>query len=260
MKKRLLAILLCLLVLATTSCEQKRDQVKKMKKQLLIYCGITMIKPMMEIKAVIEKEYNCEILITKGGSGNLLKSLKMNKIGDLYLPGSDSYIKKCKEEKLVSETAFVGYNKAAIMVAKGNPKKISSDLNNLKSKKYTVVIGNPESGSIGKETKKILTKKKIFDEVISNSAILTTDSKKLFQVLKNNEADLVINWYAVSTWKEQRDFVTAIEIDEKYASKNKLVIGLLKYSKHPEIAKEFMKYAKSSAGKAIFNKYGLGDM
>ncbi len=252
-KKKIISILMILLFLIT-SCNRKAHK----QKELLIYCGITMIKPIMEIKSIIEKEYDCNILITKGGSGNLLTSLELNKIGDLYLPGSDSYIKKCWEQDLISDTVFVGYNRASIMVQKGNPKNITSDLNNFINKDYAVVIGNPESGSIGKETKRILTKKGIFEEVSNNALQLTTDSKKLFQVLKDKKADLVINWYSTSKWEEHKDYVTAIKIDEKYAEKKKLVIGLLKTSKHLEIAKRFMALARSKEGKEIFRKYGFG--
>ena len=236
-------------------CESKK--LEKSKKELLIYCGTTMMKPMMEIKKIIEKQEDCKIIITKGGSGNLLKALKISKLGDLYLPGCDSYIKKCKEENLVTDTVFVGYNQAAIMVQKGNPKNISGNLANFTNKNLFVVIGNPESGSIGKETQKILQKKGIFEDALKNARLLTTDSKKLFQVLKDKEADLVINWYAVSTWKEHKTAVTSIKIEEKYAEKKKLVIGLLKSSKYPKIARKFMDYASGEKGSKIFSKYGL---
>ena len=236
-----------------------RDESELQKKELLIYCGITMIKPMTEIKSIIETQENCKITITKGGSGNLLKALKLSGIGDLYLPGSDSYIKKCDEENLITDSILVGYNQAAIMVQKDNPKNISPDLENFTNKSLFVVIGNPDSGSIGKETKKILQGKGIFDSVLNNARIITVDSKNLFQLLKNGEADLVINWYAVSVWDEHKDDVTAIKIDEKYAEKKKLVIGLLKTSKYPEIAKKLMDYAAGENGKLIFAKYGLGE-
>ncbi len=145
------------------------------------------------------------------------------------------------------------------MVQKGNPKNITADLNNLIKKDLLVVLGNPDSGSIGKETKKILSSKGIFDEAMQNVSILTTDSKKLFQVLKEKQADLVINWFAISTWEGQKEFVTAIPINEEFAKKKKLVIGLLKSSKFPTIAKDFMEFAESAKGKAIFKKYGLGE-
>ena len=248
-------IILIIFLFIFFGCDSQK--LEKPKKELLIYCGTTMMKPMMEIKGIIEKQENCKIIISNGGSGNLLKSLKFSKIGDLYLPGCDSYIQKCKKENLVTDTVFVGYNQAAIMVQKNNPKNISNNLANFTNKNLFVVIGNPDSGSIGKETKRILQKKGIFKAALENANLLATDSKKLFQVLKDKEADLVINWYAVSTWKEHKSAITSIKIEEKYTEKKKLVIGLLKTSKHPEIAKKIMDYASGEKGNKIFSKYGL---
>lgn len=39
-----------------------------------------------------------------------------------------------------------------------------------------------------------------------------------------------------------------------YASKKKLVLGLLETSKYPDIAKKFMELAGSEQGQEIFNK------
>ncbi len=129
------------------------------KKEILIYCGITMILPMQEIARIIEKEQDCVIKITKGGSGNLLSGIKANQMGDLYLPGSDSYMETAITDGLVVETVLVGYNQAALIVPKGNPKKITPDPANLANEQYAAVIANPKSGSIGRQTKKILEKR-----------------------------------------------------------------------------------------------------
>ena len=230
------------------------------KKELLIYCGITMIKPMSDIARIIEKQENCTIIITKGGSGNLFRSIKANNVGDLYLPGSDFYIKKCLKEDIVTDTVFVGHNKAAIMVQKGNPKRITSDLNNFMKKDYYTVICNPDSGSIGKETKKIFEKRGIYKDVLDNVHELTTDSKDLILVLKDKKADLVINWYATSQWPENEPYIDVLLISDDFAEKKKLVLGLLKTSKYPEIARAFMMYAASGKGRELFKKYGLYDV
>ena len=252
-----LTLLLILGLFVMSGCQQQKVE---QKKEILIYCGITMIKPMTEIAGIIEQKYDCKVLITKGGSGNLLKSIKANKIGDLYLPGSGSYIQACLEQGLVTDTVHVGFNKAAMMVQKGNPKNIPGNLDSMADKSYYVVIGNPESGSIGRETEKILTKKGIFTQVADNVQMMTTDSKDLVRVLKDKEADLVINWYATSTWLENSGSLSVLPISDKYAGKKKLIIGLLRFSRYPEISKAFMEYASSAEGKAIFNKYGLYDV
>ena len=227
------------------------------EKELLIHCGSTMAKPMFEIAKIIEEQENCKILITTGGSGNLYKSIVTSKIGDLYLPGSKKYIDDGIEEKIITEEIFIGRNKVAIMVQKGNPKNIGANFESLINKDYRVVIGNPKSGSIGKETQKILEKIGIFDEVKNKAEYLTTDSKDLILALKNDEADIIINWYAISTWEENKDYVDVLDYDNESITVKELHLGLLVYSRHPEIAKKFMEYASSDKGIAIFKKYGL---
>lgn len=248
--------LFALVLVLSTSCFGVAGEQNKIN----IYCGITMLKPMVEIAKIIEKKNGCKINFAKGGSGKLMKGLLKNKNGDLFLPGSDSYIMTLEKENpgLVVNKGHVGYNKAAIFVKKGNPKNISNDLNNLLSEEFRVIIGSAEKGSIGKETKKILTKKGIYDDVVKKSKV-TLDSSSLLNAIKADKADTTINWYAVSTWPENSNIVEAIAIDEQYAKKKKLVLALLKDSKNPELAQEFLNYAVSAEGKEIFSKYGLGE-
>jgi len=261
MQKNISLVLVILAVLLLTGYSLKSSIFKQSRptaqKELLIFCGATMIQPMSEIASIIEQQEQVRISFIKGGSGNLLKSIRFNQVGDLYLPGSDSYIEQAREEGLIIESVHVGYNKAAMMVQKGNPRAIKAELSALTNNSYYVVIGNPNSGSIGKETKKILTAAKIFDEVLDNTKEMTTDSKRLIDVLKKGEADLVINWFATSSWAENKEYVDALSIDEKFAKKKRLVLGLLSSSKYPEIARKLMAYAGSEEGRRIFDQYGL---
>ncbi len=229
------------------------------QEELLIYCGITMIRPMTRIAQIIEQQKNCKITITKGGSGNLLKAIVHNQAGDLYLPGSERYYETINEKYpgLVTKTQFVGHNRAALMVHKGNPLHFTNDLSVLTDSRYGVVIGNPDSGSIGRETRNILEKKGIFEDVVKNALSLTTDSKDLVKAIKNREADIVINWYAVSTWDHNPEIMDVIDIAPEYAQTKKLILGLLKYSRYPDIAEEFMAYAGSEKGRELFRIYGL---
>ncbi len=229
------------------------------QRELLIYCGITMSRPMTEIADIFEEKEDIKVFIIKGGSGNLLRSIEINGVGDLYLPGSDGYIKSAQEKGLIVDTNLVGHNRAVLMVQKGNPSNISANLENLTNPDYYVVIGNSESGSIGKETRRILKKEGIYEEVLQNTHELTTDSKDLVSALVERRADIVINWYAVSTWDENANYMDVIPIGTELAPPQKLILATLKTAKEPELAKFFMEYAVSDEGQAIFEKYGFGN-
>lgn len=227
--------------------------------QLLIYCGITMIRPMAEIATLLEQQQPCKITITKGGSGDMLRSMLLNQQGDLYLPGSSRYFSQLDQQHpgLIVERVRVGENRAVMMVQKGNPRRIPATLYALTSPDHAVVIGNPDSGSVGRISRRILERCGIYEQVIKNAVYLTTDSKDIIKALLHGEADIAINWYAAATWDNNARHIDTIAIDERYAEPQELVLGLLKYSKNTALARQFMALAVSAEGQQIFKRYGL---
>ena len=251
-----------IIVLSLNSCthdsSQKSEESIEDVKTILVHCGVTMVKPITEIAKIIEEQEKCKVLIAKGASGNLYQSIVNNKIGDLYLPGSEQYIVDAMKEGYVLEKTYVGINKASIMVQKNNPKKIQSSLECLKDTNLRIVIGNPSSGSIGKETKIVLDKLGIYNEVKKRAEYITIDSRDLIKALKNDEADIIINWFATSVWDDNSQFVDVLEINENSViQENKLYLGLLTFSQYPDISKKMMMLAASERGQQIFRKYGL---
>ncbi len=229
------------------------------KPTLLFYCGITMVKPMVAISKIIEKKHNCTIKIMQGGSKNLYSSLKLSKKGDLYLPGSDSYIKNNLKDGLLIDTRYIGFNTAAIFVIKGNPKNIIN-LKSMVDEDIATIVCNAKTGSIGKITKKALIKfggEEFYDEVFDMAVEIGTDSRNLNKALIDKRADMTINWRATGFWPENLPFIDIIKIDEKYAPKKKLIISLLSFSKHKKIAKALIDFSSSKEGQNIMKKYGF---
>lgn len=255
--KQIKTIFILLLSLSIFSSLNAQSSTKK--KDLLFYIGITMIKPVTVLAKNFEKKHNCNIKIFQGGSQDLYDSLKMSSKGDIYLPGSVYYRNKNLKDGLLLDGKFVGYNKIAMVVKKGNPKNIKADLNELTNEKLRVVLGNERSGSIGNATKKVLEKFGNYEDAILNTIFLAPDSRNLTKSIVENNADVVLNWYATTFWKDNKNKVEPLVIDEKYAKKAKLVFNLLKSSKNVDLAKKFMQYAASKEGREIFHQYGFLD-
>lgn len=249
-------VVVALLVVAVVGCEKPRRAAAE-REELLVYCGITMIQPMRKIADMIEDERGCVIKISKGGSGNLLKAIRFNQVGDLYLPGSESYIDTCRAEGLVEEVLFVGYNVAAIVVPKGNPLAIPNDPAFLTNRNCIVILADPGSGSIGREAQAVLTRRGVADDVYFNGPVLTTDSKDITRAIRQGTADVGINWYATTLWEENASDVDGLLMDEAVAPPKRLVLGLLHTSRFPEAARRFMEVAGSAEGRAVFKKYGF---
>lgn len=251
----------CLMVLFFSGCDMREypEPESGYRPELLIYCGMTMIKPVMEISAILEKEDRCKVKITYGGSGHITRSVKINKIGDLFFPGKESYVKELEEYGSITKTSLIGFNIAGFFVQSGNPYQITSDIKSLLNPNLKVVIGSPEAGSIGRETERILRKSDIFQEVVDDALFMTTDSKGLVQAIKKKDADLVINWRAVKFLPGNHDAMDFISLSNDIAIKQPLIMGKLKYSQYPKLAEKFIELATSDRGKDIFKKYGFRD-
>ena len=264
--KILQIILFCCLfgVILSLSCSPPSDSKEqganqRTRKELLIYSGMTMISPLMELAALFEKQENCTIRLSYGGSLHIENSIKINQVGDLYLPGDETFINPFVEDGTVIDTREVGYNQAVIMVQKGNPKKINNDMLQFTDRFLAVVIGAENGGAIGRETKNIFSELGIYDDVVQNAIYLSTDSKGLARAIRNNDADLTINWKAMACLPENRESMDMIGLGDRHSRKKKLVMGLLSYSRNKNLARKFLDLAVSDQGREIFRGYGFLD-
>jgi molybdate transport system substrate-binding protein len=227
--------------------------------ELLIYCGITMVKPVKEIASLFENRNHIKITISQGGSEDLYAALKLARKGDIYFPGAASYRQQYFPEGLLGDMVPVGYNVASLMVAKGNPKRVKAELAELLRPDLSAVICDPETGSIGNETKKILEHAGMLKAIMDRSTFLATDSRNLMQAMKTGQADVVVNWRATAFFPENRDIVDVLDLDPAVSRPSRLELNLLTFSKQAEEARKFMALAASAEGQAIFRKHGFLD-
>ena len=229
------------------------------KTELLLYCGITMVRPMTEIAQSFEKRESVKITIAQGGSEDLFQSAKKSGIGDWYLPGEPTYREKHLKEGLFGEHKTVGYNQMALMVQKGNPKGVKADPKELLRKDLVAIIGNAESGSVGKEAKDILDGLGIYPKVVKQVAFMAPDSRSLVNAMKKGEADVTMNWRATGFFPDNVGKIEVIDLDPKLAKPQALLLIQLKSTRNPELARRFMDFAASEEGQAAFRKFGFLD-
>lgn len=248
---------LCGLALATLLAGPSIAQTAR--GEYLLYCGITMVRPMTEIAQNFERRENVKINISQGGSEDLYQSARSSGTGDWYLPGEPSYYQKHQKDGLFGEYLTVGYNQMALMVQKGNPKGVKADPREMLRKDLIAIIGNAESGSVGKEAKDILDGLGIYPKVIRNAAFLAPDSRSIVNAMKKGEADITMNWRATGFFADNVGKLDVIDLDPRLAKPQALLLIQLKSAKNADLAKRFLNYTASEEGQAIFRKYGFLD-
>ncbi|MEO1927398.1 MAG: extracellular solute-binding protein [Nautiliaceae bacterium] len=225
-------------------------------KTLWLYCGVTMKQPMLEIAHKFEELHpGVKVRHLFGSSGVLYKKILTLRKADLYLPGSDKFIKK--NPSLFIKGAELGYNQLAIFVPKGNPKNVQT-LSDFAKPSINTGLGS-EHSSVGKASKSALVKYggKVFYQKIRNKSEIFSASADMYDALVHNEIDAGLNWKATYYWGENSKKVDFIEIPTLYAPKKKLILAITKYSKDKNLAQQFLDFASSKEGLAIMKKWGF---
>lgn len=238
-------------VLTTTAYAQEKG--------LLIYCGITMVRPITELARSFEQQEKITIKIAQGGSEDLYQSAKKAQAGDIYFPGEPSYLNKHRAEGLLGDYKLVGYNQLAIFVQKGNPKKVKPDVAELLRKDIDIVIGNAESGSVGQETKHVLDRLKLYPAVVKKAAFIMPDSRSLSLSIKGGDADAALSWRATAYFPDNAPYMDAIALDPAIAEPQALLLIQLTFSKNLAVARKFIDYVASAEGQTVFRKFGFMD-
>jgi molybdate transport system substrate-binding protein len=225
--------------------------------ELLVYCGVTMVQPVREIARQLEQELDMRITILQGGSQSLYDSLRLARVGDIYFAGSESERTRHLDEGLLGRAVVVGYNRAALLVAKGNPKGLDADLARLKAPDVRVIIGSPETGSIGRETQRILEAAGLYSAVLYKAVERGTDSRHLNIALREGWADVTINWRTTGFFDENRAAIDVIDLPPDVARPNKLMLNELTFTRFPDVVDRFFELAISPEGQRIFERYGF---
>lgn len=225
--------------------------------ELLFYVGTTMVPPVAEMARIFEQQEGVKITIAQGVSENLYRSAKKSRVGDLYLPGEPGYRGRYLAEGVLGEYVIVGYNRLAMLVRKGNPKGISGDLRELLRPDLAVMIGTPDSSSVGAEAKRVLDAAGIYAQVVDKAVFLAPDSRALSMGLKKGEADVILNWRAAAFFAENTPVFEGIDIGPHIAKPQALQLTLLTFSKHSDLVRRFMRFAISEEGQAIFRRNGF---
>ncbi|ADD67939.1 extracellular solute-binding protein family 1 [Denitrovibrio acetiphilus DSM 12809] len=254
-------LILCVLQCILFACDPYENPLTRNKplNEILVYTGITMSDAVLELKSEFEKENDCLVHVMYGASGYLKRVIDVNKKGDIFIPGNSSFLDTLIGDAVVTRRETLGYNRLSFFVPKGNPMGLNGSLSQLAEGDLRLIIGAPESGSVGKETMYLLQKYGIFHDVALQVHSFAADSKKLASAIRDNDADIAINWRAVGYTLKNRDFMDAIDIDSPYIRKVPVVMGLLKYSVDTGCPVKFMNMAVSEKGRQIFHKYGFRD-
>ena len=246
------------LLLLTTLFTTTLVQADQPKPHLMIYCGTTMIRPMNDLARIFEQREKIKIDFVQGGSADLYKSAVKSRRGDLYLPGEASFRHNNLKDGLLGDFRLVGYNRLALMVQKGNPKKVQPDPRQLLRKDLHILLSGSDTCSSGLASKRLFNQLGIYDKLLKKAVMVLPDSRAIAGSMRRGEADAVITWRGTVLFADTQKQFDMIELPDPWGSSQELLLNQFTFSKQPTIALKFMDFASGPEGQAIFTKYGFG--
>lgn len=225
--------------------------------ELLMYCAAGMRYPMEQIVERYETEYGVRINLQYGGSNTLLNQLEVNKSGDLYLAGDDSYVRLAEEKGLTAEAFPLALMKPVIAVKTGNPKSIKG-ISDLKREDVKVALGDPDATAVGKSIRSLLSASgdwAALEPRVTQSGVFKPTVNEVANAVKLGSVDAGIIWD--STVAQYRE-LTAIEATELDAGTANIEVGVVAFSKNPTAAIHFARYlAARDRGLEVFHSNGF---
>ena len=232
-----------------TSCNDKENQ----NKSLVVYCAVGLKPGVEQIARDYEDEYGVRIGVQYGGSGSLLSSIRVTKIGDLYLAADESYIDMAKSWDLIAEVQPIAFLMPVIAVAKGNPLNIIS-VKDLIREDVKLSLANPESAAIGRMTKIMFEQSGDWEAVSDHTKVMKPTVNGICNDIKLGAVDAGIVWRSVAAMYSELESVTVPEWNQY---KRPVSMGVLKGSKNPTETLKFMRYFSArDKGLKIFNSLG----
>ncbi|MBM81973.1 MAG: hypothetical protein CMJ78_15485 [Planctomycetaceae bacterium] len=224
-------------------------------KKLVMYCAAGIKLPVEAAAKAYEEEFGVEIQLQYGGSGTLLNNLQIAETGDLYLAADTSYIEIARQKKLLHEAVPVGRLRPVIAIHKDNDKGIKG-LDDLLKPEVNFGLANPDAASVGKATKKILTKMGKWEEISTACKVFKPTVNELTSAVKLKSVDAAVIWD--SQVNLHSDELTMIHVPEFDAATKQVTVGVLKWCKESVAALRFCRFMSApSKGQQYFTQFGI---
>lgn len=258
-ERPIFAVVLAALVLATSACYAQES------KEITVFTAASLTGAFTEIGQMYKNETNINVVFNFDGSQILRTQIDNGAYADVFASANTKQMNALKNEGLMNNSSISIFtkNKLSLIIPKNNPAKIHN-LTDLAKPGLKIVIGTKDV-PVGDYAQQIINKlgndsaygpdykKKVVANIISQE----TNVNYVVTKVALGEADVGFAYVSDIT-EDLATKVDKIEIPDKYNVIAEYPMGILKQSKYPAQAQEFINLVKSDKGMAVLVKYGFG--
>jgi molybdate transport system substrate-binding protein len=203
-----------------------------------------------------EEQYSLTVETIYGGGGEILSKMMLATSGDIYVAPEQRFMEIAIEKKTIDPATIrtVAYMVPVIAVKKGNPKGIYT-LADLVQEGIRVAITRPETTLLGQYAPEIFRAAGLEGAIMQNVVTYAPDPNNLLTMLMLGQVDAGIIWHFYGSMAS--DKIETVFIDPgQLTGIGKMQIAITTYSSNAQRARQFVDFATSAEGKAIFKRCG----
>ena len=210
----------------------------------------------------IAKDYNSknpEINITFnfGSSGALQKQIEQGAPADIFFSAAERQITELDKKGLILEGTKTELleNRIVLVIPKGEIAPLSFEALNSSSVKK-LALGEPNSVPIGQYSQEILKYLKIFENLKSgNKLVYAGDARQVLAWVESGNANAGLV-YESDAIKSRKAAIVAYAPRDSHEPV-KYPAAVIKTSKNPKLAKEFIRFLSLPESSEVFKAYGF---
>lgn len=220
--------------------------------EIMVLCGTSFGPPTEKLIEMFKKETGVKAVISFGGSEDLLPQVKIGRVGDVFIT-HDPYMKYTKDEGAMLRWIHVGHVAPALVVKKGNPKKLKR-FEDLARPGLRVLLPNPDYSTCGEMVFGLMKKKGNKEAVLKNVGnAMFRSHADIGNKMKLGAGDAAIMWKGVA--HNYRDAIEIVPYPYEYDEEIRVGVIGLSYTKNKAEVERFLKFVDKH-GKAVFKEFG----
>jgi len=223
------------------------------QKDLHVFSAGAVASPIKKCAEEFKAKSGTEFEFTVGKAENLIEEIAETRKGDLLTCGSEFILDHAQlKELVVKETRrSLGSRTSAILVQKGNPRKIESmsDLT-----KEAMRVGVSASGCLTGVWDDLATKAGYVEQIRKNTVAYAYGCGELMSFINKKKVDAILGWDAFKNLNVQT--MDIVKLPEDLQVHRSTAIGVITFSKNKELAKKFIDFLVSEKGNRIYEEYG----
>ncbi|MEK7237621.1 MAG: molybdate ABC transporter substrate-binding protein, partial [Nitrospirota bacterium] len=212
-----------------------------------------------EIVTEYEKSTSNHVKLTLGSSGNFYAQIQNGAPFDLYFSADIGYPKKLEEAGLVVPGSLYPYAVGRIVLWAGNGSHLdlSKGLEVLREPTIKkIAIANPKHAPYGRAAVAAMEHFKVYDQV-KDKLILGENISQAAQFIESGACDAGVIALSLALAPAMKAAGQYWEIPAAAHLPLEQGAVILKQSKHPEAARQFLEFIKGQQGQEIMKRYGF---